>query len=235
NIASGLRYLLGAALMRALGVTATDFTHLPLLLALCSGALLLPLPLLLLVPGRLDTDEGAAEAAAEAPIARIASASRPHARHAQHGAEHGGHAGHEEAGGELAEGENEAEAERRGLLAGPGPKGGSSPIGVSPRVRVSGGGGWRGGRVSGGGGSGGGAPPAAVGQGASPRGVELLEVRRHGGSGGGAAEGSQAGGPAWGAGAHYAAGEGGGDEEEGGGVGAEKRGLLAGPGPGWAQ
>eukprot|EP00198_Chlamydomonas_reinhardtii_P009673 XP_001699010.1 folate transporter [Chlamydomonas reinhardtii] len=56
NIATGLRYLGGALLTQLLGVTATDFRNLPLLLVLCSIALVLPLPLLLLVPASLDQD-----------------------------------------------------------------------------------------------------------------------------------------------------------------------------------
>ncbi|KXZ51762.1 hypothetical protein GPECTOR_11g206 [Gonium pectorale] len=56
NIAWGVRYMLGASLMQLLGVTATDFRRLPLFIAICNIALLLPLPLLLLVPRQLDSD-----------------------------------------------------------------------------------------------------------------------------------------------------------------------------------
>ncbi|KAG2423271.1 hypothetical protein HXX76_015420 [Chlamydomonas incerta] len=56
NIATGLRYFGGALLTQLLGVTATDFRNLPLLLGLCSVALVLPLPLLVLVPASLDQD-----------------------------------------------------------------------------------------------------------------------------------------------------------------------------------
>lgn len=48
---------LGAGLTSALGVTASNFDNLAMLVAICNLSSLLPLPLLRLVPGQLDEDE----------------------------------------------------------------------------------------------------------------------------------------------------------------------------------
>ena len=56
NAGSFLGVALGSGATSALGVTATDFTHLPTLVAICCAAQLLPLPLLTLVPRDDDDD-----------------------------------------------------------------------------------------------------------------------------------------------------------------------------------
>jgi len=61
NAGGGVGEATGAALTAWLGVTATDFTRLPLLVSLCAGASALPLLLLPLVGKRSDGGRGGGE------------------------------------------------------------------------------------------------------------------------------------------------------------------------------
>ncbi|KAG2481954.1 hypothetical protein HYH03_019087 [Edaphochlamys debaryana] len=77
NMADGVRYAGGAALMQSLGVGTGAYDNLPLLVGLCNLALLLPLPVLLLVPAGLECDASPEEvgaATAAAPAAAAAGA-----------------------------------------------------------------------------------------------------------------------------------------------------------------
>ena len=54
NLAEGTRYTTGAALTLLLGVGPDSFENLPVLVGVCTGALLLPLPLLARMPADID-------------------------------------------------------------------------------------------------------------------------------------------------------------------------------------
>jgi hypothetical protein len=60
NVAEGVRFALGAALTLLLGVGPDSFERLPALVAVCTGALLLPLPLLARMPADIDGSGGQA-------------------------------------------------------------------------------------------------------------------------------------------------------------------------------
>lgn len=76
NLAGLVSYGGGALLMKWFGITATDFTHLPLLIVLSSVSTLLPLPLLGWIPSDISSDSSNAAASVPAAIDFDPSASK---------------------------------------------------------------------------------------------------------------------------------------------------------------